>query len=130
MLDFLRRLFSRGLSGSDGQDDPAVNPRRTRDLYRLTEEGYIIAQDIACQYEYAQQHMPCPRCGSQMKVMAQINRASQGINELVCSCTTCGQRTSLLFDVSNAVYQAWIARQLGDLYIRNYDGPPRTPARH
>jgi hypothetical protein len=124
-MGFLRRAF--GKKKDNGQGDPTVNPNRTGNLYALTPEGYIIAEDIACQYEYAQEHTACPDCGGQLRVAAQINRASQGLNELVCTCEHCGKRASLLFDVSNEAYQAWIADQLGDLYIRNYEGAPRRP---
>lgn len=124
-MGFMRRLFSQPDQPPD--DDPTINPARTSDLYRLTAEGYIIAQDIACQYDYANTAAHCPTCGSSLRVAAQLNRAAQGLNEMVCLCTNCGQRHSLIFDVSNDVYQLWLAGQLGDLYIRNYEGEPRRP---
>ena len=125
-MSLLRRIFG---SKHKQPDDPSVNANRTNNLYALTSEGYIIAEDIACQYDYAREYAACPHCGGQLRVAAQINRASQGLNELVCTCTQCGSRTSLLFDVSNTVYQKWLAKQLGDLYIRNYEGPPRRAER-
>ncbi len=125
-MGFLRRIFG---FWKRPPADPAVNPRRTRDLYALTPEGYIIAQDIACQYEFARDIARCPYCDGTLRIAAQLNRASQGLNELVCMCTACNRRTSLIFDVSNDVYQRWIASQMGDLYLRNYDGPARRPAR-
>ncbi|GEM_PF-1902602 len=124
-MNFLRRIFSHQ---DEDHNDPTFNPERTDDLYALTEEGYIIAQDIACQFEYVE-HAVCPDCGGELLLVAQINRASQGLNELVCACKQCNQRSSLIFDVSNTTYQTWMSRQLGDLYVRNYDGPPRRPAR-
>jgi hypothetical protein len=102
------------------------NPNRDEHLYWLTEDGYIIAQDETCQQEYVQQ-MPCPHCGGSLMVMAHLNRGGQGLSELVALCHDCRQRANFIFDISNEVYQAWWAEQLGDLYICQYDGPPRKP---
>ncbi len=126
-MGFFRRFIGRQDDSSDNHDS-SVNPSRTESLFALTKEGYVIAEDIACQYEFAETE-PCPHCDGPLKVLAQINRASQGLNELVCACRQCGRRSSIIFDVSNNVYQDWMAEQLGDLYIRNYDGPPRRPSR-
>lgn len=122
-MQFLRWLLRR----TDGSTDPTYNPRRTSELYAKTPEGYIIAQDIACQYEYAREQ-PCPHCGGRLNVVAQLNRASQGLNELVCLCHGCHRRTSFIFDISNEVYQKWLARNLGENYTQSYDGPPRKAA--
>ncbi len=127
-MRFLRRIFGRQRESQADIRDATVNPNRTEDLFQLTKEGYVIAQDIASQYEYVEMQ-PCPHCDGPLKVAAQLNRASQGLNELVCACQRCQRRSSIIFDVSNEVYQGWMARQLGHLYIRNYDGPPRKPAR-
>jgi hypothetical protein len=102
------------------------NPHRDEYLYWLTEDGYIIAQDITCQQEYVQQ-TPCPHCGGSLIVMAHLNRGGQGLSELVALCRDCRQRANFIFDISNEVYQTWWAEQLGDLYICQYDGPPREP---
>ncbi len=109
------------------ETDPAVNPNRTADLFALTEEGYIIAQDINCQYELVQQER-CSQCNHNLRAIAQINRAFQGLNELVVLCTNCGERYSFIFDISNDVYQDWWAERMGDSYVRMYDGTPRVPA--
>ncbi len=123
-MGFLRRLFG---GKAQAEDHPIINPDRNDDLYALTPEGYVIAQDIACQYEYVEQQS-CPYCGGALTVAAQINRSGQGLNELVCACQQCRRRTSVIFDISNDVYQAWLAGQFGKLYVRNYDGKPRKPA--
>lgn len=102
------------------------NPRRDRHLYWLTEDGYIIAQDVSCQYEYVQE-TPCVHCGGQMKVIAHLNRGGQGLSELVAFCQSCHKRSSTIFDISNDAYQTWWAEQLGSLYIKQFDGPPRAP---
>ena len=57
--------------------------------------------------------------------MAHLNRAGQGLSEMVTICLGCRQRVIFIFDISNEVYQTWWARQLGDLYVRQYDGPAR-----
>lgn len=104
------------------------NPNRDEYLYWVTEDGYLIAQDVTCQHEYVEQ-MPCAYCGGQLVVAAHLNRGGQGLSELVALCPTCGQRANFIFDISNEVYQAWWAAQLGSLYIQQYDGPPRQPDR-
>jgi len=103
------------------------NARRDEYLYWLTADGYIIAQDVNCQHEYVQMS-PCPHCGGTLKIMAHINRAGQGLSEIVALCPACHQRANFIFDISNDVYQAWWADQLGPLYLRQYDGDPREPA--
>jgi hypothetical protein len=119
------------LNQQDGQEDsnadPSVNPHRTAELFAPTAEGYLIAQDIACQYEYVQQVARCAACGSSLRVAGLITRAALGLNEIVCICTACQARTSLTFDISNAVYQTWLAGQMGDFYSSSYNGPPRKP---
>src|SRR5262249_30601763 len=107
--------------------DPAVNPGRTADLFALTADGYIIAQDIACQHEYIEEQR-CTNCGGVLMPIAQINRAFQGLNEVVTLCTECSARSSFIFDISNEVYQAWWADRMGEMYVRTYDGEPRIPA--
>lgn len=111
------------------ESDPAVNPNRTADLFAATTEGYIIAQDIACQHEYIESQ-PCSNCGGVLMPIAQINRAFQGLNEVVTICPDCSERASFIFDISNEVYQTWWAELMGDMYIRTYDGKPRAPAAH
>lgn len=107
--------------------DPTYNPFRDEYLYSHTSEGYIIAYDIASQNEYVD-HSSCEECGGQLAVIAVLNRAGQGLSEMVAFCRDCKTRTSFLFDISNEVYQSWWADQLGDLYIQQYDGPSRVPA--
>lgn len=105
---------------------PGYNPNRDDYLFWLTEEGYVIAHDIACQQEYVDE-TPCPQCDGSLVVVAHINRAGQGLSELVAMCHHCHTRYSFIFDISNEVYQAWWAEQLGSLYIQQYDGKPRAP---
>jgi hypothetical protein len=105
--------------------DSGINPYRTVDLFALTPDGYIIAQDIACQNEYVAQQR-CPECGNSLAVIAQINRSFQGLNESVCFCQGCGRKYSFIFDISNDVYQGWWAERMGDLYVRTFDGPGRV----
>jgi hypothetical protein len=107
--------------------DSGVNPNRTADLFALTAEGYIIAQDISCQYEYIAEQR-CPTCDTGLITIAQINRAFQGLNEIATICPTCHEKYAFIFDISNAVYQTWWAGIMGEMYFRTYDGPPRTPA--
>lgn len=114
------------LQGEPSQVAIGFNPRRDKYLYWLTEDGYIIAQDVSCQYEYVQE-TPCVHCGGQMKVIAHLNRGGQGLSELVAFCESCRKRNSTIFDISNDVYQKWWGEQLGALYIKQFDGPPRTP---
>jgi hypothetical protein len=102
------------------------NPRRDECLFWRTEEGYIIAQDVNCQHDYVNE-TPCPHCGGPLRIVAHINRGGQGLSELVALCEECHQRSSFIFDISNEVFQAWWAEQLGALYVRQYDGPPREP---
>jgi hypothetical protein len=105
---------------------PGTNPYRDEFLFWLTREGYIIAEDITCQHEYVQA-MACPHCGGELTVVALLNRAGQGLSEVVSLCHDCRARTNVIFDISNDVYQAWWAAQLGDMYVQQYDGPPRVP---
>lgn len=104
--------------------DPAYNTRRTDDLYSTTPDGYIIAHDVACQNDFVAMHR-CPASGEPLRVVAHINRAFQGLNEVVALSPVTGERFSFIFDISNEVYQQWWAQQMGDLYERQYDGPPR-----
>ncbi len=106
--------------------DAGYNPDRTIDLFALTTDGYIVAQDIASQYEYITLQ-PCPQTGKPLKVIAQINRAFQGLNELVAISTGTGEKFSFIFDISNEVYQSWWAEQMGDFYQPTYEGQPRQP---
>ena len=115
------------------QHDPNYNPNRTEDLFALTGDGYIIAQDIACQTAYVAEQ-PCPACGERetLRLVAQINHSFQGLNELVTVCTHCGKKTSFIFDISNDVYQQWWATIMGDAYIRplmGRHGPPPGSSR-
>lgn len=102
------------------------NPNRDDFLYWLTEDGYLIAQDVDCQHDYVLGSR-CAACGGALKVAAHLNRAGQGLSELVAICLECRQRANFIFDISNMVYQSWWASQLGPLYIEQYDGPPREP---
>lgn len=102
------------------------NPNRDEYLYWLTQEGYIIAQDVACQHDYIQATR-CPNCDDELVIIAQLNRAGQGLNEMVAICRQCRERVTFIFDISNDVYQSWWAEQLGDLYIQQFDGCPREP---
>ena len=108
--------------------EAGYNPYRDEYLFWLTEDGYIIAEDVNCQNEYVQA-TSCPHCGGQLRVAAHLNRAGQGLSELVALCTDCRQRANFIFDISNRAYQTWWAGQLGDLYLRQFDGPPRKPCR-
>lgn len=105
---------------------PGYNRNRDQYLFWLTEEGYVIAQDIVCQQEYINE-TPCPQCGGSLMVVAHLNRAGQGLSEMVTICHGCHARYSFIFDISNTAYQAWWAEQLGSLYIQQYDGQPREP---
>ncbi len=118
-------MFFRKRSGQV-QDDPTINPNRTGDLFALTSDGYIIAQDIGCQYELIEAQS-CENCQHRLMPVAQINRSFQGLNEIVTICESCGHRQSFIFDISNVVYQHWWAERMGENYMRTYDGPPRTP---
>jgi hypothetical protein len=105
--------------------DSGVNPHRTVDLFALTTDGYIMAEDIACQNEYVAEQR-CTECGGAIAVIAQINRSFQGLTEAVCFCQGCGQKYSFIFDISNDTYQGWWADRMGDLYVRTFDGPARV----
>jgi hypothetical protein len=104
--------------------DSGYNPNRTIDLYALTPDGYIIAQDIMCQYDYVAAQS-CPQSGRNLIVVAQINRATQGLNELVAISPATGAKYSFIFDISNEVYQTWWASMMGKAYQQLYDGQPR-----
>jgi hypothetical protein len=117
-------MFFRKRSG-EAQSDPTINLNRTDELHMLTSEGYIIAQDIGCQYELIETQR-CPHCQGTLLPIAQLNRAFQGLNEIVTICESCSKRHSFIFDISNDVYQQWWAERMGDNYLRIYDGPPRT----
>jgi hypothetical protein len=128
-------ILRRKPSSKPGAQDPesaeselpvGYNPHRNEYLYWYTEEGYIIAQDVLCQHEYIEQ-TPCPHCGGTLAVVAHLNRGGQGLSELVAMCPQCRQRVNIIFDISNEVYQAWWAEQLGPLYFQQYDEPPRVP---
>jgi hypothetical protein len=114
-------------SATQQDNDPAVNLNRTADLFASTVDGYIIAQDSACQHEFIEEQR-CPNCGGVLMPIAQINRAFQGLNEVVTLCTECGERSSFIFDISNDVYQLWWAERMGEMYVRTFDGQPRVPA--
>ncbi len=101
------------------------NLNRTIDLFALTPDGYIVAQDIACQSEYMNMQC-CPDTGGPLVVIAQINRAFQGLNEFVTVSPATGRQFSFIFDISNSVYQTWWAEQMGEFYECLYDGPPRV----
>lgn len=119
-------MFFKQRTNKNEQHDPGYNSSRTDDLYALTADGYIIAQDVVCQNEYVHSQR-CPHCRQQtMTVMAKLNRSFQGLNELVAICTNCHERSSYIFDISNEVYQNWLAVQMGDLYTHIYEGPPRV----
>ncbi len=102
------------------------NPNRTPDLFAETQDGYIIAQDIASQHEFVLQQRT--EDGYALMPIANINRSFQGLSEMVAICPVNGERYSFIFDISNTVYQQWMHQQLGDLYERNYAGEPRSPA--
>ncbi len=108
------------------REDVGTNPAREATLYWRTDEGYIVAHDVSCQHEYIERAY-CPTCDGPLSVVAHLNRAGQGLSELVAVCRECGTRASFVFDISNTVYQAWWAAQLGPLYVQQYDGPPREP---
>ncbi|PJF39200.1 MAG: hypothetical protein CUN54_09235, partial [Phototrophicales bacterium] len=98
------------------------NPNRTIELFALTPDEYIIAQDVACQHEYIDAQF-CSNCDYQaLRIVAQINRAYQGLNELVAICTHCRERYSFIFDISNKVYQSWLREQLGEHYMQQFEG--------
>ncbi len=102
------------------------NTRRDENLFWRTQDGYIIAQDVNCQHDYVTER-PCESCGGPLRVVAHINRAGQGLSEIVAMCGECRQRTSFIFDISNDVFQTWWAEQLGALYVRQFDDAPREP---
>lgn len=107
-----------GLS-KERREQLGYNPHRTPDCYAFTTEGYIVAHDNACQYEYimAQRGDFVP--------VAHINRSFQGLSEIVAVSRQSGDRVSFIFDISNDVYQTWLAQRLGAAYERAYTGPPR-----
>lgn len=110
----------------DKREALGYNPNRTIDLFALTlEGGYIIAQDIACQHEYILLQT-CPDCSQNLMPIAQINRAFQGLNEVVAVCPE-GAHFSFIFDISNEVYQEWWIDQIGFEYVNPFDIPPRQP---
>jgi hypothetical protein len=110
------------------QPSPTIgyNTRRNEYLFWRTEDGYIIAQDVNCQHDYVNQ-TPCAACGGPLRIVAHINRAGQGLSEIVAMCGECRERTSFIFDISNEVFQTWWAEQLGALYVRQFDDEPREP---
>lgn len=110
----------------DYDDHPTYNPNRDAHLFWYTEEGYIIAQDVQCQYDYID-HTPCPQCKGQLKIVAHLNRDGQGLSEMVTVCRKCRYNINFIFDISNEVYQQWWAAQMGSLYMRVFDGQPRQP---
>lgn len=105
--------------------EPGRNPHRTPDLFAYTTDGYLVAEDIDCQYGYVAMQR-CPETGAPLRVVAQINRAYQGLNELVAVSAGTGKIFSFIFDISNEVYQSWLQQSLGELYVRPFDGPPRA----
>jgi hypothetical protein len=107
--------------------DPGYNPHRTDELFTLTTDGFIIAHDIVCQYEYVDA-LRCPETGKRLKVIAQINRSFQGLNEVVAVSLGTGKQYNFIFDISNDVYQSWWAETMGDFYVRTFDGPGRKAA--
>ena len=122
-----RRRTESATPAPPGEDLPVgYNPHRDETLFWHTAEGYIIAHDIVCQQEYVEA-TKCPHCGGELIMIAQLNRAYQGLNELIALCAVCRSRATFIFDISNDVYQAWWAAQLGEAYVRQYDGPPREP---
>src|SRR3989304_642675 len=88
-IDEGQMIASRRLSHKD-RERLGYNPYRTADLFAPTDEGYIIAQDVACQHEYIFDQ-PCPHCEvfNTLMPVASINRAFQGLNEMVVRCTNC-----------------------------------------
>jgi hypothetical protein len=104
--------------------DLGYNPNRTEDLFALTPDGYVIAQDITCQHEYIDMYR-CPVSDKPLRVVAQINRAFQGLTEIVAISPATGERFSFIFDISNDVYQMWLADEMGELYERDFDVPGR-----
>ena len=108
------------------EDEIGFNAHRDHALYWWTKERYIIAQDVMCQYDYVQ-NSHCAECGGGLHIAAHLNRAGQGLSELVAICTECSKRTTFIIDISNDVYQAWWAGQLGSLYVRQYEESPREP---
>jgi len=123
---FRRAVKPGGKDERQAAFDVGYNPRRDEHLYWRTEDGYIIAQDVTCQHEHVER-TPCPHCGGALVVAAHLNRAGQGLSELVALCAACRQRANFIFDISNEVFQTWWAEQLGPLYVRQFDGPPREP---
>lgn len=99
------------------------NPDRTIDLFALTHDGYIIAQDVASQHEYVLEQRT--EGGDPIMPIAHINRSFQGLSEIVAICPTTGERFSFIFDISNHIYQTWLQEQMGELYEVNYEGAPR-----
>ena len=111
----------------DREDVPVgFNPARDGYLYWRTEEGYIIAEDTACQYDYVSQ-AGCRNCGGKLVTLAQLNRGGQGLVELVAICPSCRERHNFIFDISNQAYQQWWADQLGENYVCQFEGAPRAP---
>lgn len=105
---------------------PTYNPNRNEYLFWYTEEGYIIAQDVYSQYEFIE-NTACLQCSGDLKIIAHLNRDGQGLSEMVTVCRKCRYNINFIFDISNEVYQAWWANQLGNMYVRSFEGKPRQP---
>ena len=105
------------------REELGFNPARDRDLFALSYDGYIIAQDIACQYEFIMDQES--EDGNPLTPIAHINRSFQGLSELVAMDMQAGERYSFIFDISNDVYQTWLKNHMGDLYVQSYEGEPR-----
>ena len=105
------------------REELGYNPNRNRDLFALTTDGYIVAQDIACQYEFILEQDS--EDGNPLTPIAHINRSFQGLSELVALDMKTGDRYSFIFDISNAVYQDWLKEHMGDMYVQSYEGKPR-----
>jgi hypothetical protein len=125
-MSFFRKKKSHDGEDASSNDATGYNPNRDEHLFWYTDEGYIIAQDSVCQYEYVEKSA-CPSCAGELRVVAHLNRAGQGLSELVTACRECRYTVNFIFDISNEVYQHWWAEQLGPLYLRQYEGAPRTP---
>lgn len=112
-----------GLLSPKRREQLGFNPNRTIDLFALTHDGYIIAQDIASQHEYVLDQRT--EEGFPIMPIAHINRSFQGLSEIVAICGQNGERFSFIFDISNTVYQDWLQDQMGELYEVNYEGSSR-----
>lgn len=105
------------------REELGYNPNRSLDLFAMTKDGYIIAHDIASQYEFIYDQLSAE--GNPLTPIAHLNRSFQGLSEIVAIDIQNGDRYSFIFDISNDIYQSWLKEHLGEMYVNAYEGRPR-----